>query len=73
MAIDFGALLSDEQKKQILEQRVAQFAAEAFQHGLNKQVAEKIGNEEGVAQADAALATLEEALAVHKDELDKLA
>lgn len=62
MAIDFNSLLSDEQKKAIISQKVEQFAVEAFQHTINKQVAEKIGDGEAVAAADAALATLEAAI-----------
>ena len=56
MAIDYSALLSADQKKALIEQRVQQFAAEAYQHELNKQVAEKIGDKLSIQQADAALA-----------------
>jgi len=73
MALDYSALLSDEQKKSILEQRIAQFAAEAYQHDINKTVATAAGNTEGVAQAEAALSTLEAAINVHQEELAKIA
>lgn len=73
MAIDYSNLLTDEQKRNILEQRLAQFAAEAWQHTLNKQIAETSGNTDGVAQADAALEILDAAITVHQDELGKLA
>lgn len=72
MAIDFGSLLSAEQKKEILNQRLQQFATEAYQHKINKQLAEKINNEQGVAQADEALAILEEAIKLHQEEIAKL-
>lgn len=72
MALDYSSLLSSEQKKSILEQRIAQFAAEAYQHDINKTVASATGNEEGVTQAEAALVVLEGAIAVHQDELAKL-
>lgn len=72
MALDYSALLTADQKRGILEQRLAQFAAEAFQHDINKQVAEASGNTEGVAQAEAALAVLDTAITVHQDELAKL-
>jgi hypothetical protein len=72
MAIDYTGLLSDEQKKNILEQRLTQFASEAFQHDINKQVAIASNNEEGIKQATNALATLEAALTIHQDELAKL-
>jgi hypothetical protein len=72
MALDYSSLLSDEQKKSILEQRLTQFAAEAYQHDINKTVAKASGNTEGVAAAEAALETLEAAINVHQDELAKL-
>jgi hypothetical protein len=37
--MDYSALLTNDQKKSILEQRIAQFASEAYQHAINKQVA----------------------------------
>lgn len=70
MAIDYSTYLTDEQKRSILQQRLTQFAAEAWQHQINKQVAG--GNAEAVEQADAALAVLDEAIAVHEAELAKL-
>lgn len=73
MALDYSGLLTDEQKKSILDQRLTQFAAEAYQHDINKQVATAAGNTEGVAQANEALGTLEAAIAVHQSELAKLA
>jgi uncharacterized membrane-anchored protein len=71
MAVDYSSLLTDEQKKSILEQRLAQFAAEAYQHTLNKEVAKD--NEEAVKAADDALAILDNAITVHQSELAKLA
>jgi len=70
MSIDYSSLLTTEQKKAILEQRLAQFAAEGYQHTLNKEVAKD--NEEAVAAADEALAILDKAIAVHQEELSKL-
>ena len=72
MAIDYSALLTDDQKRGILEQRIAQFAAEAYQHDINKQVAVASNNAEGAAQADEALAILDTAITVHQEELAKL-
>ena len=68
--MDYSSLLSTEQKKSILEQRIAQFASEAFQHTLNKEVAKD--NAEAVAAADEALAILDNAITVHQEELAKL-
>lgn len=72
MAIDYSGLLSAEQKKGILEQRITQFAAEAYQHDINKQMATASNNEEGIKQADEALVALESAIEVHQAELAKL-
>jgi hypothetical protein len=72
MAIDFSTLLSDEQKRNLLSQRIEQFAGEAYQHELNRQIAEKISDTNSVAQSEAALATLETAITVHQEELNLL-
>lgn len=72
MAIDYSQYLTAEQKRNLLQQRIAQFAAEAWQHELNKKTCEQINDENGVANATAALSTLETAIAVHQDELNSL-
>ena len=72
MAIDYSALLTDEQKRSILEQRLQQFAAEAWQHQINKQIAEATGNTEGVTVASDALTILDAAISVHQTELAAL-
>ena len=56
--VNFAEMLDDNTKRSLLEQRIAQFAAEGYQHTLNKAVAEQSGNEEAVAQSDAAIAIL---------------
>jgi hypothetical protein len=68
--MDYSTLLSNDQKRSILEQRIAQFASEAYQHTLNKEVS--AGNPEAVQAADDALAILDNAITVHQDELAKL-
>ena len=72
MAIDFGSLLSVEQKREILEARIASFANEGYQHELNKATAASIGNEEGVVAAEAAMETLSAAIDAHQTELAAL-
>lgn len=72
MAVDYNALLTPEQKKNILEQRISQFAAEAYQHSLNKVTLESLGDSEAVANTEKALAVLEAAINTHKAELDAL-
>ncbi|MFZ9327966.1 MAG: hypothetical protein ACO24H_11125 [Polynucleobacter sp.] len=73
MALDYSSLLTPEQKKSILEQRLAQFAAEAYQHEINKTVATATDNAEGVKAAEEALVILDKAITIHKEELDALA
>lgn len=72
MSINYEELLTNEQKKNILSQRIAQFASEAWQHALNKQTCELIGDEEGAASADKALAIINAAIQVHQDKLTEL-
>ena len=68
--MDYSSLLTTDQKRSILEQRIAQFASEAYQHTLNKEVAKD--NAEAVQAADDALAILDNAITVHQEELAKL-
>jgi len=72
MAIDYGSLLTDDQKKNILTQRLNQFANEAFQHQLNAQVAEANNDTAGVDASNAALAQLDTAIQVHQEALAAL-
>lgn len=69
MSIDFGALLTTEQKRAILEARIAQFANEGYQHTLNKAAAT---TPEAIAQADEAIAIIAAAIEAHQVELDSL-
>ena len=68
--MNYSSLLTNDQKRSILEQRIAQFASEAYQHELNKEVNKD--NAEAVLAADEALAILDNAITVHQDELAKL-
>jgi hypothetical protein len=70
--LDFAGLLSDDQKRQLIEGRIQQFAAEAYQHSLNKQTAENIAATEQVEAAEKSIAILEAAIKVHLEELSKL-
>ena len=73
MAIDYSKYITDDQKKKLLQDRLAQFAAEAYQHSINAQVAASIGNDEGVENAEKALEILEAAIDAHETELESLA
>jgi chromosome segregation ATPase len=69
---DYGALLSSKQKIQLIENRIAQFAAEAYQHSLNKKTAEAIEATEQIASAEKSIAILDSAINVHKQELESV-
>jgi hypothetical protein len=69
MSIDYASLLTDEQKRNILSQRVSQFAAEAYQHSLNKTTCVSLDDTDGIANAEKALVVLEAAIATHQAEL----
>lgn len=68
----YDQYLTNDQKRAILEQRLAQFAAEAFQHDINRQVAEATNNTEGVTVAEQALEILSTAITVHEQQLENL-
>jgi vacuolar-type H+-ATPase subunit D/Vma8 len=71
--MNFSDLLTDDQKREILVSRIQQFASEAYQISLNQKVlTENAGNEVAIASNDANLATLEQAIQVHQDELASL-
>ena len=72
MAIDYSALLTDDQKRGILNSRQQQFAMEAWQHQMNSDSATASGNTEVVATSAAAIATIDAALSVVSNELAKL-
>lgn len=69
MAIDYTTLLTAEQKRNILAQRIGQFASEAYQHSLNKITCESLGDTDGVENADKALTILDAAINTHSAEL----
>jgi hypothetical protein len=72
MAIDFSSLLTPEQKRQLLEGRIAQFASEAYQYTLNLKTAEAVGTEEQVEGIKKSIEVLESAITVHQEELAAL-
>jgi hypothetical protein len=72
MAISYENLLTVEQKKAIVENRLQQFAAEAYQTELNKQIQIRQNDELAADACDASLSLIESAIAVHVEELAKL-
>ena len=72
MAIDYSSLITEDQKRSLLQQRISQFAAEAWQHELNKRTCEQLEDTDGASNAEKALAVLSAAIEVHQEELNKL-
>jgi len=72
MENNFLEYLSDDQKASLLENRIRQFSAEAYQHFLNIQTAEALGSEDQVEKSRQSMAILQQAIEVHKQELEKL-
>ena len=72
MTIDYSSLLTNDQKRNVLEQRIAQFASEAWQHELNKKTCEQLEDTDGVDNSDKALAVLDAAISVHQAELAEI-
>lgn len=72
MSINFDTVLTNEQKAEILQQRITQFAAEAYQHTLNLKTAESLDSTDQVETIKKNLVILEAAIKVHQEELDAL-
>ena len=72
MSVDFSTLLTPEQKRSLLENRIQQFASEAYQYSLNLKTAESVGTEDQVEGIKKSIEILESAIKVHQDELSKL-
>jgi fructose-1,6-bisphosphatase len=72
MTINYNELLTLEQKRAIVEQRITNFAAEAYQHSLNKIANENMQETEMADAAEKSIKILEEAIAVYQAELKQL-
>jgi hypothetical protein len=66
------AHLTNEQKTEILNQRLAQFETEKYQHELNKEVALALDEPAQAEQADQAILIIDTAIEVHQTKLDEL-
>jgi hypothetical protein len=65
--------VSPEHKAELLSQRIQALNLEGYQNELNLKSAEALGNQEVVDQAQANIAIIESAIAVHEAELADLA
>ena len=72
MTIDFNKYLTNQQKKELIESRLVQFAKEAYQHSINAELAKSLENDENLENAETALAILEAAIDAHEAELKTL-
>lgn len=72
MSINFDELLTNDQKAELIRNRIAQFAAEAYQLTLNRKTAQTVSEEANLENIDKSLSLLETAISVHKEELAKL-
>jgi hypothetical protein len=70
--MNFSELLSNDQRKEVLQNRILGFTVEAYQVSLNAKIAEKVGDEEGAAQAANSLRTLEIAIQVYTEEMSTI-
>lgn len=72
MSINYEDLLSIEQRRNILTQRIQQFATEAWQHEINKQTCELTGDTSGIQAADDALTIINSSIKIYQDKLAEL-
>jgi hypothetical protein len=72
MSISYNDILSTEQKREILNARILQFARDAYQYNLNLKAAELIASSDQIESIKKSLEVLEAAISVHQKELDEL-
>jgi hypothetical protein len=72
MSIDYSSLLTVNQKRNLLQGRIQQFASEAYQHTLNLKTAEELGSKEQTEGIKRSIDVLETAIKIHQEELSKL-
>jgi hypothetical protein len=70
--MDFNKYLTVQQRTSIIQNRIAQFAAEAYQHSINLEVARSLNDEQAIANAENALSIITNAIEVHETELEAL-
>lgn len=77
MTLDFESLLTPEQRKQIIERRIAMYITEGYGQQVNLRVAEEIGDEASAEQSKALLENISNAIAVleisHAQVMDQIA
>lgn len=64
--------LKADHKRRVLEEDIARFEVEHYRHHLALMTAQEMGDERAAAQASANLESLETAIRVRAEEIDKL-
>ena len=74
MSIDFNSLLTVEERKAVVSQRIQQLAVEAYQLSLNLNVlnAQEVPSEQALTEINNNLNILKQMISVYKQELDSL-
>jgi predicted component of type VI protein secretion system len=72
MATDYNSLLTTEQKRTLLQERLTQFAAEAYQHDINLQIATRLNDQATIDASTSALDTLTTVIDFHQETLNNL-
>ncbi len=73
MSINFGDLLTVEQKTALLEGKIQQLAVEGYQLQINRLAVEKLeNNQDALAMLDANMAAVMSALNAYQQELDNI-
>jgi hypothetical protein len=70
--MDYSSLLTIEQKRDLLQNRIQQFASEAYQYTLNLKTAEAVGTEDQIEGIKKSIEVLDSAIKVHQEELASL-
>jgi hypothetical protein len=72
MTIDFSSLLPVEERREVLNKRIEQLAAEGYQHHLNRLAAQRNNKPELVTEADTAMRELSIVIETYQQELNSL-
>jgi hypothetical protein len=72
MSLDYSSLLTADQKRNLLQGRIQQFASEAYQYTLNLKTAEELGSEDQLESIKKSIEVLDTAIKIHQEELSKL-
>ena len=72
MPINYDAILTIQEKQEMLEMRIKQFAMQAYTLELEKVVQQNLNNEEAQGDIQQQIDALSEAITVHEEELNSL-